>query len=529
MDIAYQHCLPEEIWLSILEFTESIQDFHSLCSTHRPLYHAFHSIKQVVPLIIRIARLGRMVPTSSSPLSTFPERALEMDTDAVSISSGTSVLPEIVSDSQTALAIICLKNPWPQGPSFEASLADYFLSKLDQYNIPAKRALALAAVRCHKPILRLFASRPAFVHPMRVILYQAAMQGELETVSAILQVWLEMGEVSTVVYAVSQFGDFEALRFMLGQGAWSGDALALAAIERFDDIVNLFLSYIPPSLQSEEDKNHVLLIACQFGNVEYCRRLIEIGADMRCDNDLPLLIASRSGHVDLVRQFLAVFRPDETTIRMILYLAASSRRQDIVQLIFENGLAPQDVDRNQLLNGADDAAERSLVVAARKPSSHTLQSLLDQGANPHASHGQVLVEAARHGSVDSVNVLLQAGVDPSTQDDAALIAACVRVTGMKDEFFPLDCPPSPTAGTSIDAFDGLQIVRLLLKHGASPMAREGMPLKMAEHPERVGVCQVALVRALHNSQRMAVGMEDMEASAQYEDELMEFQMERYGR
>ncbi|KAJ3207875.1 hypothetical protein HDU67_007177 [Dinochytrium kinnereticum] len=513
--------LPPEIWSKVLSHVHSLQDFHSLCSAHRLLYHAFGSIRDIVPLVLRISRMGRF----STPSSHSPTSMDICDSTSMYSMDSTGQPSDTVVDAQTAMAIICLKHPWPQGPEFEMQMADFFLSQLDHHNIPAKRALALAAVRCHLPILTLFSSRPAFRQPLRVILYQAAMQSEFETVVAILRAWRDMEEVATVVYAISQFGEHSVLGCMLDHGAWSVDALGLACVERCDDLVSMFLDHVPIVL-SPEDRNYAFLVACQQGHIAACGRLLEMGADPRCENDLPLMITCRSGNIQLLHQLIHTFSPGEEVERVALAVAERENMQDVVAFFESRGITASGT-----LDGAfgethlDEIVQTSLTplsIAARLPSSSSVAKLLASGANPHSQEGQALVEASKLGSAETVRILLQAGVNPSSRDDEALIAACYRVIK----------PITSSCIASLDSFDGLQVVRLLLKHGSSPSARDGLPIKLARSLQSSGalsICHASLIRALENAVRVEDGMEDFDASAQYEDELMEFQMEHYGQ
>ncbi|KAI8844141.1 hypothetical protein BC829DRAFT_400447 [Chytridium lagenaria] len=250
-----------------------------------------------------------------------------------------------------------------------------------------------------------------------------------------------------------------------------------------------------------------------MGDSEACGRLVQMGADMRCENDLAVVLASRSGHVELLRQMIDHYSPDPDMAVLACSLAAREEKFEVVEL-FASG---EFFHLMKLLG--------FIKYHLTTPMRTAVEALLSQGANPHAKDGEALVQASKMGSVESVRILLMAGVDPASRDHEALISACHRITKSSHTSSPTT-PSSPTL-MALEAYNGVQIVRLLLKYGSSPSARDGLPLKMARQSS-VGVSQAALVHALDNALRMEVGMEDMEASAQYEDELLEYQMEQYG-
>ena len=179
-----------------------------------------------------------------------------------------------------------------------------------------------------------------------------------------------------------------------------------------------------------------LMHACEQGNIEVVKELLELGADINAATwDLgvqgpynsPLIAASSCGHIDLVKYILAhdKFTAVET-IPYALIEAYEHRRAEIVEM-----LKSLVCDLNVFYEFDSGSAKTPLSKASEQGQLDSMQLLLDMGADINApvdkSGGTALMSAIRFGSIPAAKFLLEHGasVDAvNSEGETALMITC---------------------------------------------------------------------------------------------------------
>lgn len=187
-----------------------------------------------------------------------------------------------------------------------------------------------------------------------------------------------------------------------------------------------------------------LVASAQDGAVFDVKKLIEGGADVLADCALPLLAASKGGHVEMVTALLhAGAASSPKAVATALNLAAEQGHLCVVRLLLN-------------LPGLSTEAKSSALLSAvsvHDTSKAIVVELLTAGADVHYWDDASLTQAACNGTDDIVEVLLQAGADVNADDGDPLCQACYQ--------------------------DHPTMVQLLLKAGADVNANDGQPLRVA--------------------------------------------------
>ena len=187
-----------------------------------------------------------------------------------------------------------------------------------------------------------------------------------------------------------------------------------------------------------------LIYAGAHGQTEIVTALIEAGADVNASPEhdtTPLISAITGGSIEAVRKLLeagAKIDQADRLRRTPLQVASQWKRTEITSL---------------LLASSATVDSSALPMAALNGSLDQVRLLLAAGADPNAGNGHALHEAARgcyrRDNTETIRLLLEGGARPGTE---------------KQEYTPLHraaglCSP--------------EAVRLLLRRGANPNARDG--------------------------------------------------------
>ncbi|GJP47419.1 hypothetical protein CLOM_g6607 [Closterium sp. NIES-68] len=159
--------------------------------------------------------------------------------------------------------------------------------------------------------------------------------------------------------------------------------------------------------------------------------------------------------------------------RTALHFAASKGHLDACRYMVGDIGVPVDVK--------DDEGETPLLLAAREDHSDAAKWLIEHGANvatsAEKSGAQAIHHAAGHGSVKTLELLLDNGADPNAQSDAGppLLWACghgktAAVEVLLTRGANPDTPNEDGVNSLLTATAAgeTEIVKLLLKHGAQP-------------------------------------------------------------
>lgn len=145
-----------------------------------------------------------------------------------------------------------------------------------------------------------------------------------------------------------------------------------------------------------------LLFAIENGYRDPIRLLLELGADPNSQDRVgktPLLLAIQKGHEDIMQLLL----DKHADINTCLLLSAKEGFLHIVQLLLNKGADP---------NSRDMAGSTPLYWAIHRGHEDIVQLLLDK----HADTNTYLLEFAKKGDLQKVQLLLHKGADPNSRD-----------------------------------------------------------------------------------------------------------------
>ena len=236
--------------------------------------------------------------------------------------------------------------------------------------------------------------------------------------------------------------NIDMLKFIIERGAAVTDDITLCIFKTDEIIANVDIT--TALVGCIQDVNwtgidaHSLYHVCRVGNHIVARILLERGAVWIPHLD-PLRIASRNGHVEVVKLLLGWNTSTVTiTIEQLkeaLKLSSRYGHVEVVRLLIEYGAAV-------------DALNIALCQAIEGKHTEVITLLLDSGADltsPIAQLGcSAWIFACRRGNLSMVRLLLDRGADPNAvETDGGLTPLMVSL------LFP-------------------EIIRILFEHGADP-------------------------------------------------------------
>jgi ankyrin repeat protein len=282
---------------------------------------------------------------------------------------------------------------------------------------------------------------------------------------------------------------------------------------------------------AEADGMTALHWAVRRADVETARALIRKGARVNAANRFgvtPLLLAATNADVVLVDELLAaganpnVALPDGETILMA---AARAGSPEAVQVLLQRGADPNARERTQgqtalmwaaahnnaaavhalaeagadvntlsspldyplfkwTLNGMVSTALprgrwTALMFAARENAIESVRALIDAGADLNLQDGEgstALVLSIVNTHFDLAAVLLERGADPNVADETGM-AALYAAVDMRTLAPMLARPPLKLTAT----LDPIDLVKMLLEHGADPNAQLKKPIIGRQH------------------------------------------------
>eukprot|EP00041_Stephanoeca_diplocostata_P034258 m.1155442 g.1155442 ORF g.1155442 m.1155442 type:complete len:1673 (-) comp24489_c1_seq37:1618-6636(-) len=222
------------------------------------------------------------------------------------------------------------------------------------------------------------------------------------------------------------------IRDMPQIGTVNQTCLMLGCTHGHNDVVNVLLdseNYETCVEVPDHDGNTALILAAAEGHTAIVSTLLEKGAELEAMNHehhTALVCAAHNGHlytVEFLRDQgakLIVCDKDGSVMCTALTVAAGSRCAAVA--VLENLLKPE--SPHALATATSALLDKALLSAARRGNSSVVEFLLKRGA----AHGTSLIEAACHGHLDTVLLLLKCGADVNATNAAgctALIrAAC---------------------------------------------------------------------------------------------------------
>ncbi|HLI85414.1 MAG TPA: ankyrin repeat domain-containing protein [Bryobacteraceae bacterium] len=266
-----------------------------------------------------------------------------------------------------------------------------------------------------------------------------------------------------------------------------------------------------------------LSLAASNGNGELVALLLKAGADPGAtlpNGETILMKAARSGNPEAVR--LLIERGSDVNARESSYgqtalmWAAAENHPEAVDLLLEHG-AEVDARSNEMkyeqdrfgLEGVMTILPRghwtALMYAARQGSLDAARALLNAGAAPNLTDPDgttALVLAIINGHYDTAAMMVEKGADPNIADSAGMAALYAAVDmNTLGEVYGRPARPSKDKLTALD------LIRILLEHGANPNQQLLTPtLPRAHTPGESTLAEGAtpLMRAAKNGDAAAM-------------------------
>jgi ankyrin repeat protein len=289
------------------------------------------------------------------------------------------------------------------------------------------------------------------------------------------------------------------------------------------DIVRLLLAAGARVSAANRYGATALSLAAVNGSATMVETLLAAGADPNTvvsRGQTVLMVASRTGHVAAVRALLdrgaKVDAQEDLLGETALTWAASENHGDIVALLLKSKADPNQRSKSVTwpkdsfgLEGVPTFLPKGgwtpLMYAARDGATEAARTLAEGGADLNvvdAEGATALLRAITNSHYDTAAVLIEAGVNPNLADTAGM-AALYAATDMSSLGEVYGRPPRRVN----DRHTAVDVITLLLEHGADPNARLKSPLLTRAHTPGdpvLGEGATPLMRAAKNGDYQAM-------------------------
>ena len=291
--------------------------------------------------------------------------------------------------------------------------------------------------------------------------------------------------------------DLPAARSLLSAGAdaklanrYGVTPLSLAATNRNAAMTQALLNAGADASAKLPDGDTILMTAARTGNADIVRLLLEHGADVNAKGDAygetALVWAAQENHAEAAEVLIA--HGAEVNARTNLMDRSKDRfgLEGVLTILPHGNWTP-------------------LMYAARQGSLETARTLVDRGASLNLTDpdgSSALVLAISNGHYDTAALLAEKGADPNITD-ASGMAALYAAVDMNTLGEVYGHPSRPTS-SKVTALD---LMKVLLDHGADPNARLKTPTLMRAHTPgepTLGEGSTAMMRAAKNGDTAAI-------------------------
>jgi uncharacterized protein len=291
--------------------------------------------------------------------------------------------------------------------------------------------------------------------------------------------------------------DLQKAQLLLRAGANANAAnrygvtpLSLAATNRNAAMAEALLKAGADANAKVSGDTTILMAAARTGNPEIVRLLIDHGAGVNAKGDVygetALIWAVQGNHAEAAQVLIA--HGADVNARTIPLERPKDRfgLEGVLTILPHGSWTP-------------------LMYAARQGSSDAARTLLDRGANTNLTDPDsttALVLAIINGHYDTAALLAERGADPNVADTAGMAALYAAVDmNTLGEVYGHPARPTSSKVTALD------LIKVLLEHGADPNARLKSPtLQRAHTPGEPTLNEgsTALMRAAKNGDTAAI-------------------------
>ena len=332
-------------------------------------------------------------------------------------------------------------------------------------------------------------------------LSDAVKSGDREAVRALLKNHADTNapgpDGTTPLQWAVHADDMETAHLLLRAGAnpkipnrYGVTPLSLAAANRNAALVDLLLKAGADPNASQPGGQTVLMTAARTGNPDAVKLLLEHGADANAKEsaygETALMSAAAENH------------PDAAKV-LIQHGAAVDARSNTLEY-------PQDrFGLEGVLTILPHGSWTPLMYAARQGSAEAARTLIDAGASLNLADQDgttALVLAIINGHYDTAALLAEKGADPNIPDTAGMAAlyAAVDMNTLGEVYGR----PARAVSSKLKA---IELMKLLLAHGANPNARLKSPALQRAHTPGEGTLAegtTPLMRAAKNGDAAAM-------------------------
>jgi len=347
-------------------------------------------------------------------------------------------------------------------------------------------------------LLFAIAGSTAFAAPT---ISDAVKSGDIETVRSLLRshanVNTPAADGTTALHWAVEADDIELVQMLLKAGAdakaanrYGVTALSLAATNRDAPMVSILLKAGADANAALPGGETVLMTAAHAGDAEVLDALIAHGANVNARElsygETALMWAASENHAQAVR--LLIRHGAEVDAKSHGFSQAKDRfgLEGVVTILPHGNWT-------------------ALMYAARQGSREAADALIEAGANPNDADPDgttPLLTAIDNGHFDTAAMLVEKGANPNQADSAgeAALYAAVDMNTLGEVY-------GRPSRQSTDKLSGLGLMKFLLEHGANPNAQlRSAALQRAHTPGEPSLAEgaTALMRAAKNGDAEAI-------------------------